>query len=351
MNFVVKDNNIDFGELQYEYSDAKTIYYAPEKSPRRLVEKLAKSYLLLIAAGMLVWYLYSLIANSMRDGFINALLDGHLIYLAILAVIEAIILLSVFHWWGKFIRFAFRHNLVKHEKEGIRELKSALDKADDNIYKENALYIYHLYIVIVKNGIKTVLNRAALRSVSAWRIEADELKLIFFSKDKDNTFSVNVPYSDLTELRNIFSELLYEKPEKQRIEREKASVFSIVFAIFFILASIALIILGVKISENLLIVLGLMFICGGIMILLVQFQECAVVKHGLIPLLLGITFAVFSIGPMLLIAQEHGIELTFKNFFGTFNYNAIFVFFLSFTPLIIFAGIADIVYYLHYQRK
>lgn len=348
MNFVVKDINIDYGELQYEYTDAK---YASEKFPHQLIGKLAKSYYLLISAGMLIWYLYSLIVHSIHDGFISALLNGHLIYLVILAVIEAIILLSVFRWWGTIIHFAFRHNLVKHGEQGIRKQKSESDRADADRCGENALYIYSSYIVILKDGIKTVLNRAVLRSVSAQRTESYGLKLTFFPKVKENTFSAIVPYNDLIELRNIFSELLSEKHKKQNIEREKVSIISMIFAIIFILVSVALIVLGVELSENLLIVFGLMVLCGGLMIFFVQYHEYPVVKHGLIPLLLGILFSVISIGPMLLIAQEQGIELTFKNFFGTFNYNAVFLFFFSFVPLILFAGIADMIYYLHYRKN
>ena len=238
---VDKNKHVGYGELQYEYSDAKSILDAPTKLT--LGEIICNAYLILIAVGMLVWYMYSAITHSINEGFVNAFLSGgHLIYLVFLLVIELIIYLTVFHLWAKFMRFALRRNLVNRQEPSMRELESEFINADANKSKENALYVYTSYVVVVNHGRENVFNREVLRSVSAKKTGKNILELEFFLKDGNDTFNILLPYTDIIKLRKIFSGLLFVKSEVQNIERNNEAIGAICFGGLFILIGIMLII-------------------------------------------------------------------------------------------------------------
>lgn len=345
-----------YGKLQYEYTDAKTPYDATAKLTT--TEKLLNVYLLLIAAGMLVWYLYSAITHSMRSGFINAFLSGgHLIYLLMLVAIELIIILSAFKLWGKFMRFSLKHNLVDREKPEVLNIESELKRADANKHREHALYVYTSYLVIINNGIETVLNRSVLRSVSAKKIRNSELlSLEFFLKEDDRKYYYSiVPYSDIIKLRKIFSGLLSEQSEKSEIknvERGKDTVGVVCFGGLFVLIGIALIISRftfMRELENVPLFIGIFFSLCGALTICSQFYHYAVFKYGLVPLFAGFAFFILPFGIIYLIGQELGV--TFNSFFATFNYNAAAVFLLSFSPVFIAYGIAGIIKCLIYRKR
>lgn len=351
MSFVAKNKHIGYGELQYGYTDAKTMYDAPAKLT--LGEKLAKGYYLLIAACMLVWYVYSLITHSINDGFINAFLSGgHLLYLVALIVIELVVILSAFNLWGAFMRLVLRRNLVNRAESDISDIESELERADANKYKENALYVYTSFIVITNFGRETVFNRSVLRSVSAIKRGECDLDLEFFLKDEDRSYNITVPYFDLIKLRKIFSGILTEKSERQNVGINNESIGAICFGVLFIFIGIFLIVSRFTFMQelgNVPLLFGIVFSAFGILAILLQFYKYVIFKEGFVPLFTGFIFFVLPFSILYLVGQELGV--TINTFFGTFNYNAVAVFLLSFSPVFISGGIVGIVKCIRYRKK
>lgn len=340
-----------YGELLYEFTDAKTIYDPPENFKRGIGRKILSAYLLVFAAGFIGWYLYSLISHSLSNGFTDTLMsENQLAYFFMLVVFECIILFSVFGAWGKFIRFAMRRNLVDRRDAEVRRLEAEVERADDNKYNENALYIYDSHVVLKSNGAESVFERTKISKVSAKKSGGSGLELKFSTEVDDKIFTITVPYSDLIELRGIFANLLTEESVTED-DSGKPDIKTFFIFGFVILVGIALIVLHFTVLTDMPLIFGIFFAAVGAILFLAQFDRYALVKNGLIPLFFGLLFSGLPIDLIFLLAKLQGEELTFAYFFGTFNYNAAFVFLLSFSLPFICVGIVGIVKCIRHHRK
>ena len=140
---MVMENELEFGEVLYEKSNAKSMYDAPtgKIGARGWAQRI---YMLLLGAGLVGWFLYSVITSVLQDG-VGIAIASHLSALFVLAVCELILMLSAFGGWGKFARFAIKNNLTrKRGIEGVqtRKLAEELATADANKSNENAIRIY-----------------------------------------------------------------------------------------------------------------------------------------------------------------------------------------------------------------
>ena len=345
--------HIGYGKLQYEYTDAKTIYDAPQKMT--FGHLFADGYYLLFGAAMLVWYLYSAITHSIKYGAKQAFLSGgHLLYLVFLFTIELIVILSVFHKWLPFLRFTTRSKITHPQDSQINEIVADAERVKANKPRENALYIYTSYIVIKKYGIESVFSRSELRSVTAKKRGKHDLDLQFFLGSEINSYYITVPYDAIITLRKIFSEKLLEEEyhEIQTVGLEKESIGPICLGSLFILVGIFLIVARftfMKDLKNVPLLMGIIFSLFGIFPIIMKFYHYPVVKHGFIPLFFGIIFFMLPFSIIYLIGQDMGT--TVQTFFSTFNYNAVAVWLLSFSPMFFFSGLKEIVKCIHYCKK
>lgn len=330
------------GDLQYEYTDAKASYEVPAKTKKNIF---ISAYMLVVAAGLLVWFLYSIVTHSLQNGFGETFL-AHLPYLFLLIVVELIFILTALSKWRSFVSFAFRRNLV-HRRRGrgrarVNQLKAEFEEAEENKFKENALRIYTSYIEVVCEGAITLLDREKVGTVSAKPSpNGSTLQLQFSAESGEEQLAISVPYADVVELRSIFKEKLVEQ-EVNKAEPPPAAMLFIIFGVV-ILIGVALIVLHFTVLNDMPLVFGLFFAFIGIIFVLTQFDRFPVIRHGVIPLLAGCVLAFTLIDLISLLFTIQGIELTFANFFATFNYNVAFVIFLAFTPILIISGIIGIV--------
>lgn len=342
----------DYGDLQYEYSDAKTVYDQPVKEKRGIAPVLIKIYLILVAAGMLGWFLYSIIAQSLNVGFGNALVS-HLLWLFILIIIEMVLLFTAFKAWGKFARFAFRRNLVKRRGRGsarVRQLEAEINEAEENESHENGVYVYSSYIVIVNEGEKTVLNRAELQSVSA-KLSPNKrwLELEFLSQSGEEKYSALVPYTDLPSMRRTFEgQLAVDELSIKKADKPEPMLF-VLFGVV-ILIGVALMVLHFTVFNDMPLIFGEFFTAMGVLFIIIQFNRFAVIREGIVPLLASIIISTMIISAFSLIAQVQGLEFTFYYVFGVFDYKSVLIMFLAFMGMLFISGIAGTIKCIRHRK-
>ena len=101
----------DAGKVLYEKDNSKTQYDSPKGHAKRTLRSPQGIVMLLVAAFLLFWFLYSFISAAVEGDPVQALIEYWPHFIGLVAAV-AIIICSVFGLWGKFIRFAFRRNLV-----------------------------------------------------------------------------------------------------------------------------------------------------------------------------------------------------------------------------------------------
>lgn len=341
----------DYGVLQYEYNDAKTIYDAPAKQKLGIKPMLIKIYMCLIAVGMLAWFLYSIIAQSVCEGFKTAFVS-HLLWFFMFIIIELILLLSVFSAWGKFARFALRRNLVNRRGRGrarVNQLEAELQAADGNLYRESGLCVYSSFIVIMDKGEKTVLNRTELSCISAKPTNDGRWLNMEFSSDIENEkYFALVPYTDLITLRSIFSEQLNVEESPQKSAKPEPMLF-VMFGIV-ILIGVALIVLHFTLLHDMPLIFGVFFASMGVLFIIIQFNRFAIIREGIVPLLASIILSTMLISVLSLLAQIQDIKFNFAYVFSVYDYKAVLVFFLTFMPILFTGGIVGMIKSIRYHK-
>lgn len=342
----------DYGDLQYEYSDAKTIYDAPVKDKKGLKPLLVKIYLLLIAAGMFAWFLYSIIAQSISAGFKTAI-TSHVIWIFIFIAIELVLLFSAFNVWGKFARFAFRRNLVNRRGRGrtrVRQLEAEINEAEENESHENGLYVYSSYIVIVNEGEKTVLNRAELQNVSA-KLSPNKrwLELEFLSQSGEEKYSALVPYTDLPSMHRTFEgQLAVDEVSIKKADKPETMLF-VLFGVV-ILIGVALMVLHFTVFNDMPLIFGEFFAAMGALFIIIQFNRFAIIREGVVPLFTSIIFITLIISALSLLAKVQSIKFDFYYVFSTFDYKAVLILFVAFMLILFVSGIAGIIKCIRYRK-
>ena len=342
-----KYDEFDYGEVLYEKSNAKSMYDAPtgKIGARGWAQRI---YMLLLGAGLIGWFLYSVITSISQYG-VGIAIVNHVAALFVLLVCELILLLSAFGGWGKFARFAMKNNLTR--KRGIegaqtRKLAEELATADANKASENAIRIYREYVVVINNGEKTVIRQSDLRNT---RCEArpQGYQLTFELYDERMVIAnVLLPISDLPIVKKHFDRFEYTPAR-----RDKGSVGKklpmLAFSCLPLLIGIGLIIVHCLVLPDMPLILGAFFAAVGAILVIAQFGDIAVVKHGIIPIAFGLLLTLLPLGIMFTIADLTASSeepLTIVAMLTTFTpIHAGLGLFLGLGPMLIIAGIQGIV--------
>lgn len=324
MSFLV--NGIeDTGEELYRASDAETALDRPAH-----VGKALRVYLLALAAGFLVWFVFTFVRGVMRNGFADALLT-HLSGLIILAAIEAILLLTAFSAWGKFTRFSLRHGYVRRNADSAA-LAAEISEADANKPRENALRVYENCVVIINRGVKRIIDRRQLSSVHA-EIGQGTMQLSFYSSEGEFLAAfLRLPEADLPRLRTIFKEISCDRtqPSGRRKGRGETALLFIV-SLVFVGFGVGMIALHYTIAEEIPVLLGCLFIAFGLLPALASLQKYAFGKAFLLPAYMGFLFTFFPTAVLFLISEE-GIGALLLQ---PFSWTAVLVLFAAIGPVLI----------------
>ena len=352
-------NEEALGELLYEYSDAKTMYDAPAAGKVTLKGKIARGYLLALGVGLLVWLFYSLIKMSTESGFGFAFLY-HLPSILGLFVGEVILFLSAFSAWGKFVRFAFRHNLVNtraHGGEGrdLRRLEAEMMAADEQKPVENAFRIYRDFIVIINKGKKITLPRESVNKVTCQEI-SDRLELTVYA-DIAIVAVVKLPSSEFPRIRKHIKGLEYRKPlrdlEHSQSITEKTDKFvlpPLLFSFVCLAVCGGVMAIHFTIAPELPLILPLAFGFFGILLFLIAFEGYTpIIKNGVIVILLGLFFTGIPVGVLFSVVSMTGV--TAVSLLMPFTVvHAVLGLFLGVGPTILISGVAGLITSIRYRK-
>lgn len=158
-----RDSSFDTGKELYSYSDSRAFAELSENEGKNAWKKPAGFSLILICAFMIVWFCFSLIYRLCTEAEKGKVVLSMLPPLLVVAVFTAILLISVFGKWGKFLRFAFRHNLVRGhdaaERRRLAELYEDCVRADGNKPMETAFFVHERAVVLLLGGNRYVFAR------------------------------------------------------------------------------------------------------------------------------------------------------------------------------------------------
>ena len=103
----------ELGKLLYSYSDARTWIDLPKGQKFRKSFCFQKIFLSALALLLCAWFITALVYQLCTTTNVGKTLLYLLPSFIIIAVCTAILLISVFEGWENFLRWAFKHNLVR----------------------------------------------------------------------------------------------------------------------------------------------------------------------------------------------------------------------------------------------
>ena len=333
----------DYGGILYEISDAKHIL--DEQKGKVGAKAIAQRiYMILLGAALFGWFLYSLIAAAIGVGVGKAIV-GHLAAFFVLTVIEVILMLTAFGAWGAFLRAAFRHN-VRAGKTGreIREidrLEEELAELDENKKKENAVRIYKEYVVVLNDGEETVLRRDSLQRVKC-EPQYGSYRITFFSSDDTQVEARHLlPIADLPLIKRFFDCFEYVPASREK-GYVKKKLPTIGFMFFPLLVGVALLIVRSLVLPDMPIIFGIVFVTLSVFFMIMQFNDLAIIGHGVEPILGGLIIMALPIGIVLTILDLTGMGFTEMMSEFTVVHAGIGLF-IGLGAMLVILGIADII--------
>lgn len=297
-------------------------------------------YLYIVAAFLLFWFLYTVIDDVLQGGAQTIL--NHVVDFFALFVCVLIIILSVFKLWGKFARFALKHNLVKNgaraevadSAEMMEEYYEKLDYPDPVPVFE----VYEEYLRVTDGAAVKVLRRSGVKRIIAYRTGKECLFTVVSHNSEFITCKgLRLPLREVKKLKTIFGEKLevqslYGSGEEKGSAKEKLSEFrenfdathigGLVMGLIAVAAGCGVIALHYTVAENIPAALGAFFLVVGVLVVFTAFDFSPVIKAFVIPLFFGGVFAVFPVLICLIIDGANNVSLPFSSlqeFLTSFN--------------------------------
>lgn len=199
-------NPEDYGKLLYSYSDARTWVDLPRGQKFRKIFVPQRVILFTLAALLCAWFITALTYRLCTTTNVGKTLLDLLPSFIIIAFLTAILLISVFLGWGKFMRWAFRHNLVHAHRNPIlreqyRQFKADLENADMRKPIENRFDITRDYVILTVWGNEFVFHRNRI-SVTAKK-EDHLLTLTFEIAGRIRQFPATLPEEEYAAIKKV----------------------------------------------------------------------------------------------------------------------------------------------------
>ncbi len=314
---------------KYGVDDSKTQFDLHKGQKAAVLKSPMAIYMLALAAFLLFWFTYSFVNAAITEGNVYVIVK-FLPSFFVTAVCVAIVFLTVFGVWGKFVRWTLKKKMTGGEATDVRILQAQTEAADENQGRECALNVYEDFIEVTNNGTRQVLDRGLLRSVKIKK-HGRFCRAEFISLRGESVYSdAEIPASDVHRLKEIFGGVCtVEKAKRFKGEAqvhvephyEKADfsfgggkVAGIVMG--FICAAVggAVIALHYCVDARIPQFLGMFFMAGGVLVVAAVFSELAIVKEFIIPFLFGAIFTGFPFMLVFSVAQSEGVAVTFPTF-------------------------------------
>lgn len=349
----------DYGKLLFDFDGNLNGLDMSKERRKAMFRSPAFYYMLLLVFTLVIWFIASLIGNSIKYGF-SKIIGVHLQGFFVLFVMCLIICLSAFGGWGKFMRWAGRGKLF--DVKGFTESENA--KEEVSAREKNSIQIYEEYLVITNCGWTQVfyLDKVAKVILESSDKKHMEYRAKFMSYDGEEVEAyVDIPREKtiIIGLKKIFGDKLIIKNFGEKkvavLERNKpiGTLVGLTFFVsIFIFAGIGVIILHYTVIPQVPIFLGAFFIIGGCLALCGVYDFVPILKDILVPVLFGSVFLFFPISIMKLAYASANRALTLKSFFSTFNMlGAMVVFFGWLGLLFVLVGVKTIIDYIRYRDK
>lgn len=197
-------NSENLGKILYSYSDARTWVDLPRGQKFRKIFVPQRVILFTLAMLLCIWFITALTYQLCTTTNVGKTLLDLLPSFIIIAFLTAVLLISVFLGWGKFMRWAFKHNLVHAHRNPIlreqyRQFKADLENADRRKPIENRFDVTRDYVILTFWGNEFVFHRNCV-SVTV-RKEEHLLSLTFNISGRIRQFPAALPEEEYTALK------------------------------------------------------------------------------------------------------------------------------------------------------
>lgn len=341
--FVLSEPPEDLGNKVYSFG--RTAKNGKTKDPTKTGERKkpwrspAGIYMLALGAFLIFWFFYSLIATLINNsGGWFVLLEFGTGFMALVTCL-VIIICSVFGLWGKFVRFALNHRMVKSaEVENVEQSAEMVEEAYEKAQMPPPIFeVYDDYIRATDNGEIKVINRAGLQKVKAYERSGG----CYIAVISDGVICAydfvwlhgpQLPMREVKKLKEVFGDKLEIEPlisgeDKKRARRERVSfgTFNVApFCAGLLCAAVGggVIAMHFYLAESIPIFLGVFFMAGGALFMFASFEGVPIIKVFVIPLIAGCVFAVIPIALTIAIASANGMSIGFTSvhqFLCSFN--------------------------------
>ena len=349
----------DYGKLLFDFDGNLNGLEMSAQRRKAMLTSPAFYYLIAPVFIMVVWFISSLIANSIRLGFLQSV-GLHISGFFAMFVMSLILLLSAFGGWGKFARMASRGKLTD-----IKEF-SANERAKEEIEsrKKSSIQVYQEWLVITNRGWTEVYDLSMLAKV---KLESNDAKnksylISFVSINGETVYSaLDIPRERILfiQLKKIFKDKLDIQNRvvtKRAIEPINKPIGTLIgltlFVSIAIFAGVGIILMHYYVDSSIPIFLGAFFIIGGCIGLCGVYDFIPALKDVVIPFLFGSVFLFFPMSIINTIVKQSDNVVTVKDLFGIFNpISAAVLFFGWLGLLLVFVGVKNIIDYIRYRDK
>lgn len=350
----------DYGKLLFDFDGNLNGLEMSKQRRKAMFRSVGFYYLITPVFVMVVWFIASLIINSIKYGFLKSV-GLHASGFFALFVMSLILLLSAFGGWGKFMRWAGRRNLA--DIKGFNQNEREREEVSQS--RHHSIQIYEEYLVVTNFGwsqayyfdkVAQVILESADKFHTIYKVK-------FISVDGEEVKSyVQIPREKtiIIQLKKIFGEKLKIKnagqTKKTAVLRRNKSIGSLIGLTLFvsipILAGIGVILMHFYVAPSIPAVLGVFFIFGGCIALCGVYDFVPALKDVLVPILFGSVFLFFPMSIIQVIIEHSNAGLTLKQMFGIFHPISVAVFFFGWLGLLcIFVGIKNLIDYIRYRDK
>ena len=332
-SIVLENPPEDLGKKVYGFGKTKKKINAKTGGRKQVWRSPAAIYLYIVSAFLLFWFLYTVISDALQGGAKTLL--GHIGDFIVLAVCLLIVFLSMFKLWGKFLRFAAGHKLVRNSAEVADDAEmmenyydsleyDGIDKTDKPVFE-----VYEDYIRVTDGDKVKVVRRSGVSLITARTMDKDFfVTIVSYNMEFVSCNGVRLPLRELKKLKAVFGSKLEIKPlygseDKKGGAKEKWNEFrenfdttriaGLVMGIIAVLVGFAVIGLHYVPGSTIPAEGGAIFIGIGAIVICTAFSFVPVVLAFIIPLFFGCMFVVFPVVLCLLVSNTTGVPLPFSS--------------------------------------
>lgn len=208
--FITEMPENGLGEWLYGYSSSENIYADRKGNTKKYWKEPSGIFLLLVAAFLVFWFVYSVIFAVIDGGSVFLhLSDGFAVFVMVI-----IILLSVFGGWGHLVRLEARLRA-----RGNTDSEDYIKATEEQNKFSNSFNVFTDYLVLQIAGEEKIINRNYLETVKLIRV-AEGYQVVFVSKSGEeiDICDLVVPYSQFKELKKCFNDKLTLKNAKKAFD-------------------------------------------------------------------------------------------------------------------------------------